>query len=73
MPRFKNHVALSITLFLVLCGFGIWSLSELFNNFVSPFTWLYVIVLIASFMVLSFMIRWAEKDIQEKRERADYP
>ncbi len=72
MPRFKNHIVLSITLFLVLCGFGIWSLGELFNNFVSPYTWLFVIILIATVMMLSFMMRWAEKDIQEKRERADH-
>ncbi|UOF92259.1 hypothetical protein LSG31_08885 [Fodinisporobacter ferrooxydans] len=69
MPRFKNHPKIASTLFLLLSVIGIWAMGDFFNNMFSPLTWLYSIVFIVVVLLLSVIMRWAEKDIQEERER----
>ncbi len=68
MPRFKNHPIVASLLFLVLSLVGIWAMGAFFNHIVSQWTWLYTIVFSVVVVLLSMMMRWAEKDIREYRE-----
>ena len=73
MPRFKNHPKFAILLFLLLCAIGIWSMARFFSNIFSPYTYVYGAMFCAAIILLSFMMRWAERDIREARERMKSP
>lgn len=43
-------------------------MGSFFNNMVSTWTWLYTVVFVVVVVLLSVIMRWAERDIQEYRE-----
>jgi hypothetical protein len=69
VPRFKNHPKFAILLFLLLCVIGIWSMGQFFSNIFSPYTYVYGAIFCVAVILLSFLMRWAERDILEERER----
>lgn len=69
MVRFKNHPKFAILLFLLLCVIGIWSMARFFSNIFSPYTYVYGAIFCVTIILLSFLMRWAERDIREERER----
>lgn len=68
MPRFKHHPVLASISFLVLSLIGIWAMGSFFNDMVSTWTWVYTTVFLVVVTLLSVIMQWAEKDIQEYRE-----
>ena len=68
LPRFKNHPILAALSFLALSLVGVWAMGSFFNNMVSTWTWLYTVVFVVVVVLLSVIMRWAERDIQEYRE-----
>ncbi len=69
MPKFKDHPVAASLLFLILSLIGIWAMGSLFNSFASKWTWLFAAVFFIIVVVLSLMMKWAEKDIQAYRRR----
>ncbi|WDL96618.1 hypothetical protein [Alicyclobacillus sp. ALC3] len=68
LPRFKNHPVIASLSFLALSLVGIWAMGSFFNNMVSTWTWLYTVVFVIVVVLLSVIMRWAERDIREGRE-----
>ncbi|QQE78443.1 hypothetical protein [Alicyclobacillus sp. SO9] len=69
MPRFKNHPLISSLTFLALSLVGIWAMGEMFSHFTSKWTLEYAGIFTVMVILLAIMMRWAEKDIKEYRER----